>query len=104
MSDPGWKKFERRIAAKLGGRRVRAGELEKEDIEHEILSVEAKLFKHVPVCMEKPMEQAERNAPKGKIPVVCMKRNGRLDDNALIFLRFKDFKRLMAPIVGVSGK
>jgi hypothetical protein len=100
MSDKGWKKFERRIAGKLGGRRVRAGERELEDIEHPILSVEAKLFKSVPVCMEGPMEQAERNAPKGKIPMVCMKKNGRLDDNALVFMRFKDFKRLMAPIVG----
>lgn len=95
MSNPGWKKFERRIAAALGGRRVRCGEKELEDIEHEFLSIEAKLLKEVPVCMSGPLEQAIRNAPAGKMPVVCMKQKKRPDDNALVFMRFKDFKLMV---------
>jgi len=102
MSEPGWKKFERRIAAALGGRRVRAGELEQEDVEHEFLSVEAKLLKSVPACMREPLEQAVRNAPAGKIPMVCMKEKKRKDDNALVFLRFKDFKLLAAAMWAVE--
>ena len=95
MSEPGWKKFERRIAAALGGRRVRCGEKELEDIEHPYLSVEAKLLKQVPVCMSAPLEQAIKNAPAGKIPIVCMKQKKRPDSNALVFIRFRDFKRIV---------
>lgn len=102
MSEPGWKKFERRIAAALGGRRVRCGERELEDVEHEILSVEAKLLKEVPVCMREPLEQAIKNAPEGKIPIVCMKKKKRPDDNALVFMRFKDFKLLAAAMWAVE--
>ncbi|MHA1225214.1 MAG: hypothetical protein ACTSPV_00560 [Candidatus Hodarchaeales archaeon] len=104
MSNPAWKKYERRIAAALGGRRVRAGELEQEDVEHSLLSIEVKLLKNLPKGLTNPYKQAKRNAPKGKIPIVIMKEKKRFDDNALVFLRFKDFKRLMTPIIGKSGQ
>lgn len=94
MSNPGWKKFERRVAAALGGRRVRAGERELEDVEHPLLSVECKLIRIMPVCMEEPMVQAERNAPAGKTPVVVVKQKGRPDNNALVLLRFRSFRHL----------
>ena len=93
MSDKVWKQFERRIAKRLGGRRV--GILGKEDIEHPVFSVETKVLKELPKFMTKVYGQAKRNSPKGKIPFACIKENGRHDENALVILSFGDFQEIL---------
>lgn len=73
------------------------GILGNEDIEHPFLSVEAKLYgeANFPKTIRKFYNQAKNNAPPGKIPMVCMKEKGKLDDNALVVISFADFKRLI---------
>ena len=93
MSNPGWKKYERRIARDLGGRRV--GVLGSEDIEHPIYSIEAKLLKSLPKWLTGLWKQTQGNCPAGKIPFACVKEKNRNDDNAFVILRYIDFKNLI---------
>lgn len=93
MSNPGWKKFERRIALDLGGRRI--GILGGEDVEHPFLSGECKLLKKLPKFLTDVYDQAKKNCPKGKIPFACVKQNGKHDKNSLIILSYEDFNKMV---------
>lgn len=93
MGNPGWKKFERRIALQLGGRRI--GVLGGEDVEHKILSGECKLLKKLPAWLLDVYLQSYRNCPEGKIPFCCVKQKGKNDKNAFVILRFGDFKEIV---------
>jgi len=93
MGNPGWKKFERRIAIQIEGRRT--GILGGEDIEHPIFSGECKLLQELPKWLRDVYGQAVRNCSKGKIPFACVKQKGKNDKNALVILNFMDFKELI---------
>lgn len=81
------KEVERRLAKKLGGRRV--GILGQEDIEHERFSIEVKSRKKF--VAEAWMKQAEKNA-KGKIPIVIVHVTGKHHENDYVIIKLKDFK------------
>ena len=89
----GWKDFEKRISIELGGRRT--GILGGEDVEHPILSGECKLLKSLPKWLIDLWGQTKSNCPAKKIPFACIKQKGLNDKNALVILRFQDFKNLM---------
>lgn len=103
--DKGWKDFEKRIALAIGGRRI--GILGKEDVEHEYLSIEAKLLKRdrFPKLLIDAYGQAKKNCPEEKIPVLCMKPKNILDKNAFVILSLEDFRLIMNVFMGaVKGK
>ena len=87
MPDKPWKVMERRVAAKLGGKRnpfsgavpdVTAG-----DVIHEELYIECKHGKNVPLLklMHKTEEAARR---EGKIPVLALHKKGENHDYFLV--------------------
>ena len=53
MSDRGWKAYERRIAADLGGRRIPVTGLDRAgtDVEHSLFCVQAKLRRSLPAWL-----------------------------------------------------
>ena len=93
MSDRAWKAYERRLAFdRLDGRRT--GPTYKEDVESKYFSLEAKLLKSLPKMMQKAYEQAVKNCPAGKFPVVIAKEKGRLDRNAFVLMNYEDWSLL----------
>ena len=84
------KRNEKALADRLGGKRV--GILGKEDIMHGEYSIEVKSF--VRYAGVKIMEQAERNAPAGKIPLAIVHIKGQRRDNDLVIMRLKEWEAL----------
>ena len=72
MANKTWKKAERDIAALLGTTRNPNNGERREDISHARLSVEVKHGAQVPKLIVSAMEQARRNAPAGKVPIVAL--------------------------------
>jgi hypothetical protein len=65
----------------------------REDVEHSYFSIECKSREKS--TAHNWMEQAERNAPTDKVPVVIVKRiNGRPDDN-IVCIRQSQFFRIL---------
>ena len=108
MSDKSWKAFERRIAKRMGGRRIPVtGERDGADIVAGPFVYQAKLRKGVPdylkwwlrgivsAALRRPcyMPDASSSCP-GHIGVVVWKAPGDRDDNAMVVLRFKDWEAL----------
>jgi hypothetical protein len=96
LADKGWKQFERRVAAALGGRRRGADTSHgrdggKSDIIHPRLAPECKLLARPGWAdFVSAIEQAERNAD-GKIPIAVVKRGNALDKNAIVAIRLDKF-------------
>ena len=91
--DKSWKAYERRLAFdRLDGKRT--GPTYKEDVESKYFSLEAKLLKSLPKMMQKAYEQAVKNCPAEKIPVVIAKEKGRNDGNAYVLLSYQDWNYL----------
>lgn len=84
------KRTEKNMEKLVGGKRI--GLLGKEDIEHPIFSFEIK--DRYSFIGKTFMEQAVRNAPEGKIPVVVVHvtRDQHKDD--LVMIRLKDWRDL----------
>lgn len=103
MANPGWKQFERRIAAMFGGKRRgadyggRTGG--KNDIIAQGWSIEVKLWQKPRIdAILSDVEKAEaRRENATDIPLAIMKRTGDNDDNALICFRLKTFKEEILP-------
>jgi hypothetical protein len=73
-----WKDAERRTAGILGGTRINGARgVQMQDVEHGVFSVEVKHGKTcIPKFVSDAYEQARRNAPKGKIPLVVLHKQG----------------------------
>ena len=68
--DKTWKAVERRVAAKLNGKRTGPNVLE--DVSHDTFSVEVKHRKKLPSWLTGAYRQAKHNSPGGKIPIVVL--------------------------------
>jgi hypothetical protein len=82
------KNHERAIAKRLGGKRV--GIFGGQDVEHDLYSIEAKSRQKFVATGW--MDQAVRNAPANKIPVVIVHVTNQRRDNDLVMMRMKDFE------------
>lgn len=82
------KNTERAIAKRIKGRRV--GILGREDIQHELWSIEVK--SRVKFSGEGFMQQAIRNCPQGKTPLVVVHIHGRQHSKDLVIMKMKDFE------------
>jgi hypothetical protein len=94
MTDTSFKAWERRGSKGLGGHRTWKDE---QDGESDLLSMEFKLWakKRYPQAVKKALDQAVKNAPKGKIPAVIMKQKYDKDENSSVVLRYGDFQKLL---------
>lgn len=90
-----WKAAERRVAAMVGGQRVGNRGSTTEDVEHALLSIECKHTSKAPKLIVDGLQQARRNAPAGKTPVVVLHPAGSRQ-----YLAILDLSALMALIGG----
>lgn len=106
MPDKAWKAFERRLAARFGGRRRGPDTADgKSDIVVEGWAPEAKLLARPGYAdLLNAARQAERNALNGEIPVAIIKRKGDLDNNALVVMRLETFSEWFINFPEVSDE
>ena len=86
-----WKDHERKAAAAIGGKRLGATGTNSPDAENEWLSIECKAWKLGCRKAEAVLEQAERNATSGKLPIGLIHTHGRTHAKDLVVLRWSDF-------------
>jgi hypothetical protein len=88
-----WKHAERQIAKRLGGRRVPVtGRAGQPDVAHPWLSIEVKHRRRLPQWLIKAMEQAERSATPGQLPLAVVHKVGEWYGQSLVLLRLADFE------------
>ena len=63
----------------------------QEDVEHHQFSFEVKMRKVLPKFLKGCYEQAIRNCPKNRLPVVILKEKGKRYEDCLVIINFKDF-------------
>jgi hypothetical protein len=103
VTEKGWKRSERRIAALLGGRRIPVTGRQRgdvPDIYHPRLSVEVKSRKKLPDWIEDALQQAEASAGIGQTPMAVLHQRGRRYRDALVVVRLQD---LVLPLKRVGG-
>ncbi len=76
------------LAKRVGGKNV--GTIEGQDISHPVFSIEAKHRKQF--IGNTFMEQAIRNAPKGKIPIVIVHTLRQRFSKSLVLIRMSDWE------------
>lgn len=86
-----WKDTERRIARLLHGERTGNRGAATEDVAHIWLSVEVKHRRQLPSWLTAAMQQAQRNAPAGRLPIVVLHAHGTRGANDVVCLRLADF-------------
>ena len=96
MADRSWKAFERRLARRVGGRRIPVtGERDGADVIAGPFVYQAKLRKGVPSYLKSWLRgivaAGERSGTTG---VVVWKAPRALDDEAVVVLRLKDWQDL----------
>jgi hypothetical protein len=95
MPDKLWKKTERMIAARLGGRRVpitgrQRGDVP--DIAHDVYSIEVKSRKTLPTWLREAVAQAVAAQRGTQLPVAILHQRGTRHDDDLVVLRLADFE------------
>ncbi len=88
-----WKHVERRIAKRLGGRRVPvSGRAGQPDITHPVFAVEVKHRRRLPQWLTKALLQAEQSATPGQLPLAVVHESGTRYGQSLVLLRLADFE------------
>ena len=77
-----------KMAKRLGGKSV--GTIEGQDISHSVFSVEVKHRKKF--VGNTFMNQAVKNSPEGKVPLVIVHELNQRFDKALVMIRMKDWE------------
>ncbi len=94
MTNPAWKRTERRVAALLGGRRVpitgrQRGDVP--DVSHPLWSVEVKHRQTLPGWLCEAVEQSQAAAMPGQIPIAVIHEHGRPYAAALVVMTLDQF-------------
>lgn len=92
------RKYQAKLARLVGGKSV--GTIEGQDIEHPMFSFEAKKRQAFVACAW--MNQARRNAPEGKVPVVVVHVTGQRHSDDLVVCSLRDWLDLHGPMKGRS--
>lgn len=92
-----WKDTERWVAKRLCARRVAGNDHSTErDVESKYLSVEVKhRISAIPASVRNYLAQIKRNSKRGTIGFVFAHTPGTRRDNAVVYIEFKDFERLL---------
>ena len=98
MADKDWKRFERKVAEQLGGRRVPITGRQRgdaPDVEHDALSIECKKRNVIPKWFKEAMNQAEASVKnREQVPIVVIHEKGQKNEDDYVVLRMKHFKAL----------
>lgn len=98
MTDAAWKKMERIVGKKLGGRRGRCSVSGGADIEGvELFSVECKLTSRPPKYLLDAIAESERHAEANQIPIAIIHPKGSLHDKDIVCVRLRDWIDLHGP-------
>ena len=79
--DKNWKRFERRVAQRSGGRRISVADRETDlDVDHPYLGIECKYRAKLSKYLKDWYAQAKAGSKEGQIPVVAIgeKNNSRI--------------------------
>ena len=90
------RKVQSRIAKMIGGKSV--GTIEGQDISHEIWSIEAKHRKTF--IGNTFMNQAVKNSPEGKTPVVIVHTLNQRFEKSLVMMRYSDWEEWFGKLNG----
>ena len=91
MPDRAWKRAERTIAARLGGRRVPITGRQRgnvPDVEHPAFAVEVKSRKTLPTWLHNAMTQAIAARRGAQLPLVILHETGTRHADDLVLVRF----------------
>ena len=105
MTNPAWKRTERRIAALLGGRRVPVTGRQRgdvPDIAHDQLSIEVKHRASIPQWLCEAIEQAQASATPAQIPIAVIHQHGKPYADALVVMTLADFTETRQIILQVD--
>ena len=94
MSERGWKRTERVVADKLGGRRVPVTGRQRgdvPDVAHPTLAVEVKTRKTLPAWLRTGMAQAVAAQRPGQLPIVVLHETGARHADDLVVVRLGDW-------------
>ena len=96
MADKSWKAFERRLAKRLGGKRIPVtGERDGADVIAGPFCYQAKLRRGVPSYLRSWLRGiVSASERKGSIGIVVWKAPNGRDDDAVVLLRLKDWADL----------
>ena len=96
MADFAWKAFERRLAKRVGGKRIPVtGERGGADVDAGPFVYQAKLRRGVPSYLREWLRGiVEAGSRKGSIGVVIWKQPRSRDDESLVILRLRDWQDL----------
>lgn len=83
MTDPAWKRFERRWAERIGGTRIPTNGRGALDVDHPVWASECKYRKSLPAWLTKAFRQCKA-ASEGRLPVVPILLAGQDDEIVLM--------------------
>jgi hypothetical protein len=99
MADKTWKRAEREIARRLGGRRVPVTGRQRgdaPDVTHKNLSIEVKHRKALPAWLLDAMDQANASRSPGQVAIAVLHASGSQYDQSLVLMELEPFSRLLA--------
>jgi len=100
-----WKRAEREIAQRVGGKRVPVSGRARgdaPDVEHPRLAIEVKHRQKLPEWLLDALDQAEKSAILDQIPVVILHEAGQRYDESLCLIRLEKLMELLGSI-GAGG-
>lgn len=92
-----WKAYERRVAEALGGRRIPVTGIDRDgaDVVTPMFHVQVKLRRMLPSWLWAWLSGIVGTASvNGKIGIMVLKKPGQQDNDALVVLRFSDWRAL----------
>ena len=86
----------------IGGKREH---FEAQDVSHPLFSIESKLrdLKGYPTTVRKWLEQAVRNSPEGKTPLLAIHLKGEGRVNDMVVIRRSDFEDLFGKLPSLEA-
>jgi hypothetical protein len=87
-----WKKNERALAARLGGKRIGPTGKTGSDVAHPLFAIECKHRKNLPEWLYEAQAQSCGAARPEQLPIVVWHKLGDRHDGDLVVMRLKDFE------------
>ncbi len=91
MPDAAWKKTERKIAAKLGGKRQLRTGGPHSDVKAPEVAAECKHTRKLPEWIKHALAQARDSARPGEMPIAVLHQDGQDHDRDAVIMRLDDF-------------
>ena len=94
--DKAWKRCERELAERLGGKRIPINGREECDIEHPWLAPEIKYRASLPEWFKAPLRQASVSA-RDKLAIVIWHEKGQRHEADTVVMKLVDFEEYFNP-------